>query len=151
MSGLDEHHFTSGSVSTRRPAVAGNLTKGAEELGTHLSQADAPFCITDSEGTTYGDVWETRNEATASSPSVNKDVPEASRVSWDHSQALHSSGIPAFHAISQQDRAVRGPRTNGVTVAQDGMTSTLHAQQMYCCESDLPQARGGSERFECTV
>ena len=86
--GLDAHHFTSDSVSMHRPVVAGNLTLGAEVLGTHLSQADASFCITDSEGTTYGDARETRNEAKASSPSVNKVAPEASRWPWDTSQAL---------------------------------------------------------------
>ena len=131
MPDLDERHFTSGSVSMHRPVVAGNLTEGAEVLSTHLSQADALFCITDSEGTTYGDARETRNEATASSPSVNKDAPEASRLSWDHSQALHSSGIPAFHAIPRQERAVRRPHTDGVIAAHDGMTSTQTGQQVY--------------------
>ena len=127
-----------------RPVVAGNLTEGADILGTHKPQGDAPYCITDSEGTFYGDARETRNEAKASSPSVNKDAPEASRLPRDTSQALHSSGIPAFQAISQQDRAVRSPHTDGVIAAQDGMTSTLPEKQTYCCEADLPQARGGA-------
>ena len=69
---------SSGSVSMHRPEVAGDLTHRAETVGSSNLPGDTPSCITDSEGTTYLDARETRNEAKASSQNVNTDVTEAS-------------------------------------------------------------------------
>ena len=75
---------------------------------------------------------------------MNTGVTEASlELEEESTRAMQGSEVPVSPVEAQQERAVRGPHTYGVTAVWDAVTSTQPRQSVYCCAPVLPQARGG--------